>query len=279
MTKLAHYILYSVVFLQLSACTVEQRLARTFVGLESPGVFYLLKPSYVFKYNLKEYEIPGIDTLSDYSRDSLLLSNSLFLKDLSDSSVIEAFITGLEETLKSYGAGVLHETAVDTLLINGGNTYIINIAQFSLEEYIHPYRSEELVYDEIIVIDGIDLNAINYNIWLELGILNSEEANRVLFFSDYLLDDLNGTFKQNLITGKMSFDYTIDTLTREQIYRYARLFGETASRYLYDYLMNAYIDDNLPLDYPFERIYYHYDPERGLLYPAGEEDRLLQLEN
>jgi len=129
------------------------------------------------------------------------------------------------------------------------------------------------------VIDGIDLNAINYNVWLELGMLNSENNNEVLFVSDFLLDNISGILKHNLITGKMSFDYTIDTITTGQVYEYSRLFGKAAANYLFDYLMNDYIGENLPEDYIYERIFYHYDPARRILYPAAEEDRIIQVEN
>jgi len=279
MSRLASYALLAVLIILAAGCTLEQKLAKTFIGQKNFGDFYLLKPDRLFKYNLKEFEIPGIDTLGNYTKDSLLMANSLFLKNISDSVFIEAFTSGLATALESFGAEVLPEHAVDTLLVNGGTPHILNVAQFSLEEYIHPYSSEELVYDEIIVIDGIDLNAINYNVWLELGMLNTEKNNKVLFVSDFLLDYINGTLKQNLITGKMSFDYTIDTITMEQVYEYSRQFGKATANYLFDYLMNNYIGENLPEDYIYERIFYHYDPVRKILYPAAEEDRIIQIEN
>ena len=192
--------------------------------------------------------------------------------------MIKEYVGGLEKGFKSFSAGILPENAVDSLMHNGGNSYILNLAQFSLEEYIHPYRSEEPVYDEIIVIDGIDLNAVNFNIWLELGRLNSEEKNKVLFVSDFLLDEINGTLKQNLITGKLSFDFTIDTLTVPQMYEFAGKFGEKTAGYLYDYLMNAWIGENIPEEYPYERIYYHYDPEKRLLFPVEEDSRVMVIE-
>jgi len=263
----------------MTSCTLEQRLARTYVGLNDPGEFYLLKPSYLFKFNLKEFEISGIDTLSEFKKDSLLLENSLLLKNITDSVFIDAFTNGLESKLKSFGANIIKEDDTDTLLNNGGTPYILNVAQISLEEYIHPYRSEEEIYDEIIVIDGIDLNAINYNVWIELGILNTETKNKVLFISDYLFDNLNGTLKQNLLTGKLSFDYTIDTINTEQVYQSARQFGDATAGYLFDYLMNAYIGENLPEDYRYERVYYHFDSERRILYPADEEQMMMELES
>lgn len=272
------YLLIGAFALLLTGCTLEQKLAREFVKLEEPVRIFILEPEFVFKQNLKEFEIPGIDTLDETSRDSILLENSLFLKDISDSALIGVFISGFSKTLESYKIEVIPEKDVDSLMVNGGTPFIINVAQFSLEEYIHPYSSEEMVYDEIIVIDGIDLNAINYNIWMELGRMNTEGSNRVLFASDFLLDELNGTIRQHLLTGNLSFDYTIDTINTPRIYEFARNFGKTTAGYLYDYLLNTYIGENLPENYPYEPYYYHYDPARRLILISDDDKRFIELD-
>jgi hypothetical protein len=279
MSKQNSYLFFVVIFFLVTGCTMEQKLAKTYADQGNIGQFYLMQPSFVFKYNLKEFEIPGIDTLDEFRKDSLLMENSLFLKFVSDSVFIDEFTEGFKNALENYGAEVMVESEVDTLMQNGGTPYIINLAQFSLEEYIHPYRSEELVYDEVFVIDGIDLNAINYNVWLELGRMNTEEKNKVLFASDYLHDEISGSLKQNLISGKVIFDYSIDTITMPQVYESARQFGNTTAGYLFDYLMNTYIDENLSENYPYERVYYHYDPQRKILYSVEDEYRLHELDS
>lgn len=270
--------LIALLLLLLTGCSVEKKLGSLFLESGKPAEYLILRPSIVFKYNLKEFEIPGADTMETAMKDSLLLENSLFLKVLSDSLLIDQFTHGFGKTLESYGADVIPENSIDTLMEKEGTAYVVNIAQFSLEEYIHPYSNEEIVYDEIIVIDGIDLNAINYNIWLELGRMNTEKKNKVLFLSDYLLDSMNGTLKQNLISGKMSFDYTIDTIATSQIYDFAYRFGMKTAQYLFDYLMNNFIGEYLPEEYPYERYYYHYDLGHNMLYPVGEDERIIELE-
>lgn len=270
--------LFLLAIILLTGCSVEQKLARSYVTTGKPIEFLLLRPTVILKYNLKDFEIPGIDSLVGFVKDSTLLANSLFLKKINDSVFIDQFTAGFVKELESYGARVMLENSIDTLMEKEGNPYVVNMAQFSLEEYIHPYKSEEDVYDEVIVIDGIDLNAINYNLWLELGRMNTEKKNKILFASDYLLDNLNGTLKQNLLSGKYSFDYTIDTITIPQVYDFAGRFGRKTAVYLFDYLMNDYIAQNLPENYPYNRYYYHYDPQRKVFYPIGDEDRFVELE-
>jgi len=261
----------------LSGCSIEQKLASAFIETGISDEFIVLAPDYLLKYNIKTYEIPEVDSLDETVKDSILLEKSLFLKDVRDAEVLDAYITNFIKTLKTYGIKVYPENHLDTFLAAGRKAVILNIAQFSLEEYVHPYSTEEWVDDELIVIDDIDLNALNFNVWLEISHLNSEGDQKVLFGSDYIFDNLNGTLKQYLFTGEMRFDYTIDTITSERIYKSAADFGKTTGGYLYDYFLNNYIGENLPEDYPYDRYYYHYDPARGRAYPIEPEKSLVEV--
>jgi hypothetical protein len=278
MLKKASYLLAAFSLL-LTGCTLEQKLAKTYVKQNPLGRILLLEPSIVFKSNLKTYEIPGVDTLAEYLKDSLLLDKSLFLKDVSDSLLIREFVSGFKKYFELSGAVVLTESSIDTLMEKGGTPYIMNIAQFSLEEFLHPYSSEQLIYDEVLVIDGFDVNAINYNVWIELSRLNTEKKNKVLFTSDYITDDVNGVLRQNLFTGKAIYDYTIDTITTAREYEFARKFGETTAGLIFDYLLNTYILENLPDNYPYDPYYYHYDPERKVFFATDEDQRIIELED
>jgi hypothetical protein len=277
--KKAAFVLASVFIFLLSGCTLDHKLAKNFVKNEFHDSFYILQPAFIFKYNLKDFEVPGVDTLDQVARDSILLERSLFLKEINDSLLVHEYIQGLTDGLGKYKAKIILEKEVDTLMTNGGKSYIINIAQFSMEEYVHPYSEEEYIYDQLMLIDGIDLNALNYNIWLELGRLNTEEKNKVLFMSDFLLDDVSGMLKTNLVTGKMSYDYTIDTISMDRVYAFAKKTGEVTASLLFDYLMNTYVKENVPKDYPYEILYYHYDPVKHYIYPVDEQDRIIELDN
>jgi hypothetical protein len=261
----------------LGGCTLEQKLARSFIKMEKPLPFVIMQPSYVFKNNLKTFEIPGYDSLPESLRENLLYENSLFLRFINDSLMIRKFSESFENALRARGLTVYDEVYLDTLLAGSDTAAIINIAQFVLEEYVHPFVGEEEVYDEVIVIDGIDLNAINFNVWFELTMMNGNSRLFLLFQSDYLYDAINGTLKQNLITGEYSFDYTIDTISQGQWYAFAERFGEKAGEQMYDFVLNVFIRDNLPDDYPYEVMYYHYDFDRRLVYPVTEEERIMLM--
>lgn len=273
----SRYLALSLLLLLLGGCTIEQKLAMSFVESGIKDEFILMKPDYLFKYNLKTYEIEGLDSLDDNLKDSLLLEHSLFLRHIDDSTLIARFTEGFLGGLRKYNLSVYPENYLDTFLASGSVANILHLAQFSLEEYVHPYSTEEVVDEEVIVIDNIDLNAINFNIWIELSALNYQGNQRVLFATDYMLDDLEGMLKQYFFTGEMSFDYTIDTIRLEQVYKFAGEFGGRSAGYLYDYFLNRYITENLPRDYQFERYYYHFDPARNRVYPVDPAESLIEL--
>jgi hypothetical protein len=191
--------------------------------------------------------------------------------------MIDRFSKRFEGAMEETGWTVLYEDSLDSLMATGSVATIVNMAQFTLEEFIHPFRAEEEVYGEIIVIDGIDLNALNFNVWLEISHLNGERKNELLFYSDYLHDDINGTLKQNLVTGQYGFDYTLDTMDNADIYTFTGIFAEKTAEKLFDHLMNKYILENLPDDYPFELYYHHYDRKKRLVYPIDPEEAIIQV--
>jgi hypothetical protein len=63
------------------------------------------------------------------------------------------------------------------------------------------------------------------------------------------------------------------------MYAFAGKFGEKTAEYLFDYMMNTYIAENLPEDYPYEKLYYHYDPVRRYTYPINEDERIIELDS
>ena len=261
----------------LAGCSAEKKLAKVFIEDGIKDDFLLLTPDFIYKYNLKTYEFPGIDTLEEYKKDSILVVNSLFLNKIDDAVLISEFADNFIKTFTSYGIRIYPEDFLDTFLAERRKAYVINVAQISLEEYVYPYSTDEVINDEVIEIKDIDLNALNYNSWLEVTLLNGEGNQKVLFGSDFLLDRLNGTLKQYLFSGEMRFDYTIDTITTRDIYRFAGDFGKKMAGYFFDYYMNKYIDENLPASYPYLRYYYHYDPVKHDLYPVEPKESLIEL--
>ena len=266
------------ILLSLSSCNLEKKIARSFVEEPKIHPVLLLLPDFVFKTNLKVYEIDSTYLPGDYRRDSMLMAKSLFLKDLSDSTLLRNFSTKFVSVMEELGFDVLPENRMDSLLQLKAKGLLVNFAQISVEEYVHPYSDSYDLGDEVVTLNDIDLNALNLNIWLELGVMNGEQKNKVLFASDYFTDRLSGSFRQSFFSRDLTFEFSIDTLTVGQFYQFSTLVGEKCAVLLYDYLMNKVILGGLPEDYRYDPQYYHYDLRSDAIYPIGPENRFIELD-
>ena len=262
-----------------SSCNLEKKLAKVYTATPITDTLLVFRPSYLFKINLKDFLVADADSMSEPEKDSALMENSLFLKHVSDSTVIEGYTRSFTDQMKLYGYKVFGEDMLDSLLTSHSSAFIVNIAQMTMEEYIHPYTSDYVVGDEIVTLKDIDLNAVNFNVWMELSRMNTDGKNRVLFASDHVFDGINGYFKQYFFSSDISFEYTIDTMTVKEVESVGGILGQRFAEYFYDYLLNSYVRQNLPPDYPYEPVYYHYDPYRKTLSPAGDDERMIELES
>ena len=241
MKSISKLILYSFSIIFLSSCYPEWKLARSYIDAD-PGVSIMLLPTnYVFKENLKTQEAGITKGMSEGQRDSLLLAQSTFLKDISDSVFLETFINSMITELQELGYTVYTQASLDSFLFMQSDAYIFNIAQVLLEEHYVKHKDEE-DFGDLTYHKTIDLNAVTYNFWFELSELNAEGEDTKLFFADETIHDaIDGYFTENLITGDVKYKYHINEIDTSIIYRYCEIYGERYAGYIYDYLMNQYI--------------------------------------
>lgn len=256
--------------LLLNGCGIESKIARQFTDARPQGAVLLFTPGFVFKTNLKEDSIKNLAQFSGYERDSVLIENSIYLKELSDSAVLVNYINSYIEGLKSYGLEVFTEEYIQLFLEYDTTAYTVNIAQIELEEYVYEIEDRELLGFDSYKID-FDLNAINYNSWFEINKVNEENPDKTLLFaSHFVSDDLYGEFTQYIFTGEVNYNYTIDSITNEKILDLASYLGGLYAEYTYDYILNRYIYRNMP-DERQPRYYIHYDKNTGRFRDADED--------
>ena len=277
--RFIHIILISAFLsIVLSSCYVEKKLGKEFRENWKDTTVMVLVPEYVFKNNLKTYEIPGLDTFPEWKQDSMLLARSIFLKDISDSVVITDFTARFMGRLEKLGFNVMDEARMDEFLSEHPDGIIVNLAQMSVEEFVHPYTFDYDLGDEMLTVSDIDLNAVSFNLWMEISKLNSSEKNRVLFASDFVVDELDGYFRQYVFTGDINFEYTIDTLTTSRIYTFASGLGARYAEYLYDHFLNLYIVENVPDRYLYDIRPLHWNPDIRMFEFKEDENRFLELD-
>lgn len=262
----------------LVSCSFERKLAREYVKSEENRSVLIIPPDYLFKTSLKEWQVDSINENDEWTRDSILFENSLYLKNIEDSVLLEYYISNYINELKAYGFNVYGEDSLMSFLNGQQNAFIINMAQLEIEEYIMPIK-EEAEFGEYIYFEVIDLNAVNLNSWFEISRVNDNESVDVFFTSLYATDDLEGFFTFNYFTGDVGFRYSIDTLLVDEIYQLSAIAGYTYAGYTFDYLMNTYIQKRLLEEGLYSsNIYYHYNRRKKYLVPASENRRFLPLE-
>ena len=263
----------------LISCSPVRKVAKTYVE-DTPGLTLLvLKPAFVYKTSLKDYEIEGADTLSESELDSVLYYNSLFLKEIDDSVFIERHVRGYVQELRKLGFEVYRDQEFDTFMSLGKEGYIINLAQISLEEYVYAYVTDAMIMQEVVSVSGIDLNALNIDTWFEFNSVNLEESeSKVFYVSDYIFDDLNGRFIAPLFSADVKYEFTIDTIKIDTLYSYMWEMGAIYAGYTNDYFLNKHIRKLLP-ETGQQDMYFHYDRKENRLRLAGDFERFIEIKD
>jgi len=267
--KITSFLLLAAFAFAMLSCYPEYKLGKTFIE-SKPDISILIIPAdYVYKTNLKKSEIGDTTGMNEKETDSALMANSRFLKDISDSAFLETFINSMITEFEQLGIKVFVNNP-DSFLFLPSPAYILNLAQFELEETIRDNKDSE-VFEEVTYYKTIKTNALTFNSWFELSWLNPKKEGRKLFFASETISDIvDGYFTQNIITGQVFYKYDIIELDMDIIYKYCDLLGKRYAGYTYDYLMNLYIMQNFPPDVK-RRYYMHYDRSVRLLEPSSDD--------
>ncbi len=262
----------------ISSCSLERKIAREYIANDSTRSVLVIPPDYVYKNSLKAWEIDSAKDIDSQTLDSLLWEKSLFLKYIDDSVFLDYYMSNYVTELEHLGFTVYGEDSLMAFLSGTSNAFIVNIAQLELEEYVMPIEEEEQ-FGEYIYHEVIDLNAINLNSWFEISRVNEDEDKAMFFASHYLTDELEGFFKHYYFTGEVQFNYDIDTLLVDGIYKLGALAGYLYAGYTFDYLLNKYIDKRIYEDcLNRSKVYYHYYRQKKYLTTAGEDEMFIPLD-
>jgi hypothetical protein len=236
----------------------------------------ILPTNYVFKKNLKVDELGEIKDLTDMQKDSALMANSSFLKEISDSVFLETFINSMLIEFEKLGFKVYTENQLDSFLFIKTPAFIFNIAQIELEEHYNVHEDQQ-DFGEYTYYKKVDLDAISYHFWFELSELNEENEKTKLFYTSETINDVvYGYFAENLFTGDVKYKYNVNEIDLDIIYRYSGIFGERYAGYTFDYLMNQYISENWPPDTKLQ-FYMQYKRANNTLDPTIN-DKFLEME-
>lgn len=274
--KFQFYTIIFILIFLLTSCYPEYKLARTYIESKPDISIMILPTNYVFKKNLKVEDLGDLKDLEEMQKDSILMANSSFLKNISDSIVLETFINSLILEFEQLGFKVYTEDKLDSFLFIKTPAYIFNIAQIELEEHYNLHEDKQ-DFGDYTYHKTVDLDAISYNFWFELSELNDGDENtKLLYASETINDVVYGYFAENMFTGEIKYKYNITEIDLDIIYRYCGIFGERNAGYTYDYLMNKYIQENWPPDKNL-RFYMQYKRQNNTLDPVIN-DKFVELD-
>ena len=254
----------------LQSCLPEQKVAKTFI--QSPHMISLLvnPPNLVFKYNHKGEAIEGFDSLPVKRQDSALWVNSKYIQYLSDSVLLENYLNNFIDELRQLGFDVYLNSAIDSFMTGKPQSYVVDIAQVQVDEYLYPLQDEDSFLDTVYY-KKFNLNAVDYSCWFDLGKAGPGSSRKTtLYATNTAYDTFDGRFYNDPFSGTVKYKYTIDSLHTKDIYDMATYLGKKHAGYLYDFFMNQYIAKHMPQGMQMED-YYHYNRNRKSISPAYED--------
>ncbi|PLW96129.1 MAG: hypothetical protein C0593_12390 [Marinilabiliales bacterium] len=264
--------------LVVSSCSTERMLAGDFMALESPVAILIMPPGQLLKQNNKTFEIEGYDTLSAEQQILQLKENSVLLKYISDSRVVDGFYNTFVQHLAETNLQVFTQDYKDEFFaIKNKPAYIISIEQLQLEEYYEQVDESEIYDDPEMVPEDVYLNAMALNAWIEIKNVKDTTNSLLLFGTDEITDAFSSSFRTYPFTGEVKYKMNRDPIEPNDVYAFGDVLGFRFSSFIYDYFMNHYIFLKMP-DGRSPETYYHYDAINRTFLPASDKMRFEVIE-
>jgi len=264
------YCFFIISFVILSSCSAERKLAEEFINSGKPVSIFLIKPTNLINTNLKTEIVDTIKNIDQYTKDSLLINSSIFLKNIIDSLFLNEYYFALKNSLAEYSISVYTDSESDKFFKDTTNAYIFNLAQNEVEEYIMTY-SPSVEVDTTLYFRNFFLNAVNFNNWLEVTELNGyDKKMKVFYISQYASDDIQGRFTRDFFTGEIEYYYSEYKIDLKDVYNLTYYSAEVNANYIFDYIMNCYIAKKMNRA-DNDKNYFHFDPVKKRIVRANEK--------
>lgn len=261
----------------LSSCNPQKKLARQFTEQAPDWGVLVLMPEQIFMLNERyDRDEKDMSQFTDFEKNQELLNQTLLLNSLNDSIVRVVFENAYLSTLRKYDVKVFTESDFENFNERDSLSWIANVAQLEVQEFIENYEDEDNFYG-LSYMQTVPLNAINLAVWVEISQLNQTNQKAEVYFTDQnLFDQLESEFVYDFPTASVNYYYSIDSLKTQDIYDFAGFMGRLTASYTYDQILNNKLENNIP-EIQGEQQFYRYDPFVKRLF-STEFDRFILLE-
>jgi len=246
----------------LSSCSLEKNIAKEFLKKQQKGTIVLVEPEFIYKINLRDTADKDLQNFTKEEKDSLLLEKSIFLKYVDNQIFIDKYYITLKEELVKRGFYIIDKK--DSLDRFTFPVWKLNPAQLQLEEDIEPF-TDYYYFDTSLYVQNFALNKVTLHTWLEFSRINSNDtAVDVLYSAQSVKDKISGVFKRHIIDGSVTYNYSANLVTISHVYDLSEYAAKRHAAYLFDYIMNNYISENMPHSFKQEK-YFQYNNEKKRL--------------
>jgi hypothetical protein len=265
--------------LLITSCSIERKIARQFNEQAAQLAFLTFKTDYILKNNEKDLTIDESKGLDEWQKDSLRLEKTLIIKQLdNDTILLDFFFDAYRRELARYGLKVYYENELDAFFQRDTNSWIANLAQVEIDEFDYFFQDSEYIGYNTYTFEYM-INGLTFNAWFELTKVNDASANlpEILFASNTLYDEFEGSFVQNFLTGEINYRISHDSISSDDFLEFVAFLGRLYAGYTYDHLLNKYLDEQVPAHHRSSR-WYRYDPYRKILFNT-ENDFFTPIED
>jgi hypothetical protein len=251
-----------------NSCSVERKIAEEFISKKQALSVFLIKPAKLINTNNKTEIVDTLKDIDQYTKDSLLINSSIFLKDIIDTLFLNEYYNTLKNALAQYSITVYTDSESGRFFSDTNNAYIFNLAQNEVEEALILY-SPSVEVDSTLYYREFYLNQINFNNWIEVtALIGNDKKMKVLYSSQSVSDEIAGRFRRDYFTGEIEYYYSESRIDIKDVYNVAYYSAAVNASYIYDYIMNCYIAKKLNKPNN-DALYFHYDPDNKRLVKAG----------
>ncbi len=254
--------------LWLVSCTTSHRLASRYVTKKQDVHVLLIAPLEMNKGFDKTRALPGgndnrqgQDTLT--ARLLPMVNDSVFMKVYTDALVLH--LKRLRVNVKLLQPG-------DSLLQAADSVFLFRIAQMELLEFPDVFIAEQF-YHETTFQTLLPRTNLEISSWFEF-LAPGAGLPEVLYSAQQTSDYFSGRFNFTIRAFEPVFNYVPYYLDEADIYNLAAFAGEKNAGYIFDHLMNRYVEKKLGRR---PARHFLYDPYYMELRRSGN-DRFIRIE-